>query len=158
MKVSTTPSMTLSRVRYGQDAGREDLSRETFQLHFFDLQGVEHLFRILPEIFVFRLGRDVLDGPAHILGDQVEQLGGGRSEPLDAQLPVQEQGADLGAGQQVVDVVVDLGEFVDLVVEFGVHRHQLFIGGLELLLGRSPAPRWCSAIPRWCFAAPRWWT
>ena len=93
----------------------------------------------------------------------------GRGEAQDAQLVVDEDRGDAGAGQQVVHVVVGAGQIGHLGVQFGVDggqflvdRLQLFLGGfqflvgglqffvdrlhflvrrLELFVGASPAPR-----------------
>ena len=80
--------------------------------------------------------------PPHVRLDQVDQLGDGGGEASDAHLLVHKDGAHAGAGQEVVHVVVGLGEFEDLLLQLGVdrvqllvERLQLFLGGLQLLVG-----------------------
>lgn len=72
-----------------------------------------------------------------------DQVGRRRREALDAQPLVQEQRGDLGAGEEVVQVVVGPLELIDLLAELGVDRGELLVeraqllgGGLQLLVGR----------------------
>jgi len=48
---------------------------------------------------------------------------------------VEENGPHFGAGQEVVDIITDLGQGLELVLKFRVHRQELLIGRLNLLLG-----------------------
>ena len=50
-------------------------------------------------------------------GDQVEEPGRGRREPPHVEARVEEDRRDVGAGQQVVEVVVRLLQLGDLVLE-----------------------------------------
>jgi len=82
------------------------------------------------------------DGPPHVAQDQVDDPGSGGGEAQDAQLKVDENGADAGAGQQVVHVVVGPRQVVHFCVQFGVDRGQFlvdrlqfFLGGLEFFVG-----------------------
>ena len=82
-------------------------------------------------------------GAAHVAEDEVDDAAGGRGEAHDAQLVIDENGADVGAGQQVVHVIVGPREAEDFGLEFGVdrieflvERLQLLLGGLEFFVGR----------------------
>ena len=85
-------------------------------------QGLQNVFRVLNQRFVFQIVDDVLQGPADIHFDQVDDgrcLGG---ETPDGQLLVQENGGYLRGVEQVPHVVVDQGEFIDLGLQLGVDR------------------------------------
>ena len=88
--------------------------------------------------------RDVLQGTADVHGQEVEDLADGRGVLADAQVDVEEDSPDVGAVQQVVDVVGQLRELVDLLlilrvdrVELLVDRVELLVGGLQLLVRRD---------------------
>ena len=66
---------------------------------------------------------------------KLKQLGGGGREPLDAELPVQEDRGDVGAVEQVGHVVVGRLQLLDLFLELVVDRGQLLVERLQLLLG-----------------------
>ena len=75
------------------------------------------------------------DGPADIDLPQVDGPAGGRRELTDAQLPIQEHRADVGALQQVVHVVIELGQLQDAGLVLGVDRVELLVDGVQLLVG-----------------------
>src|SRR5271157_1298036 len=72
---------------------------------------------------------DMEEGPAHVSGDEVVNLGDCRSEALNVQLLVQENRGDLRACQQVFEVGVGMHQGV-------VAGLDLFARGLELPVGR----------------------
>ncbi len=87
---------------------------------------------------------DVEQRAAGIVADHVEDVPGTRGEPLDAHLAVDEDRGDVGGGDQVLQVVVDLAGLVDLALELVVDggelfvdRLQLFLAGFQLLGGRA---------------------
>ncbi len=57
-----------------------------------------------------------------------------RREFPDLELPVEEDGADVRARQEVVHVVGELGEIGDLPLVLRVHRVELLVDALELLV------------------------
>ncbi len=63
--------------------------------------------------------------------DQVDDLGDGRGKALDQQLEIHENGADPGAGQQVVHVVVGPGEVNHLGLQFVVDRGLVTADGVK---------------------------
>ena len=89
-----------------------------------------------------RLDDELTHGPPHVALDQVDHLGDGRGESLDAQLMVHKDGAHARARQQVVHVVVGPRQIGHLGLQFGVDRGQFlvdrlqfFLGGLQFLVG-----------------------
>ena len=101
----------------------------------------KHELGIVQEVGVDAALGEVADRPAHVRGDQVEEPGRDRREPPHVEGRVEEDGRDVGAGQQVVQVVVRLLQLCDLVLELRVdgvqllvERVQLLLGGLELLV------------------------
>ena len=68
---------------------------------FEDRLGIGHQVR------VGELLHQIAERPADVRGDQVEQLGRSGREPLDAEPAVEEDRRDVGAGQQVLQVVGD---------------------------------------------------
>ena len=104
---------------------------------------LQHLLAVGQQVGHAELGGDVLDRAAHVRGDQVEQLDGRGRELPDVEGGVEEQRGDVGAGQQVVEVVgggLQLRHLLfKLVVErrqFLVERLQLFLRGLQFLVAR----------------------
>ena len=78
---------------------------------------------------------DVADPPPDVRGRQVEEPGRSRREASDVEARVEEDRRDVGAGQQIVQVVVRLLQLGDLVLELRVDGAQLLVERLELLLG-----------------------
>ncbi len=105
-------------------------------LHLFGNQGVQHRLRVRHQAVVAdQVGDDVAHGPPHVARDQVDDLRGGGGEAQDAQLMVHKDGADAGAGQQVVHVVVGPRQIGHLGLQLGVDRGQFLVDRLQLLLG-----------------------
>ncbi len=73
--------------------------------------------------------------PPHVGRDQVDHLGDGGGEALDAQLMVHKDGAYARAGQQVVHVVVGPRQIGHFGLQFSVDRGQFLVDRLQLLLG-----------------------
>ena len=98
------------------------------------------------------------EGPqraADVLRNHPEGLGDARRELADAQLPIEEHRRDVGAVEQVLDVVVELLQLGVLLLVLGVDRVellvdrvQLLVRALQLLVRRRSAPRWSPAAPR----------
>jgi hypothetical protein len=72
---------------------------------------------------------EVSERPAEVAGQQVVQLAGRRREAVDDPGLVQKDGGDARALEQVLEVVLGL-------LQRTVCALDLFLGGLELLVGR----------------------
>ena len=86
--------------------------------------------------------RERAQRPADVLRDDAEGVGDPRRELPDAELPIEEHRRDVGAVQQVLDVVVELLQLDVLLLVLrvdGVHllvdRVELLVRALELLVG-----------------------
>ncbi|MNR03320.1 hypothetical protein D3C85_1192070 [compost metagenome] len=73
-----------------------------------------------------------------------EDVGGARGEPLDAHAAVDKHRGDVGGGDQVGQVIVDLVGLFDLAFQlevdgqqFFVDRLQFFLAGFQLFGGRT---------------------
>ena len=98
-------------------------------------QGPQHLPRVVGQLGIVQVGGDVGEGPAHIAGDELDELVGPGGEAPHVELVVQEHGGDVRAVEQVLHVVVGAGQLVHLGLQLGVDRLQLLVQGLHLLLG-----------------------
>ncbi|MCY1448363.1 hypothetical protein D9M71_650250 [compost metagenome] len=63
-----------------------------------------------------------------------ENLGGPWGEPADTHVAIDKHGSNVGGGNQVGQIVVDLVGFLDLGLEFGIDGQQLFIDRLQFFL------------------------
>ena len=78
--------------------------------------------------------REVAERPADVVRDDAEDLGDPRRELADAQLAVEEQRADVGALEQVLDVVVELLQLGVLLLVLGVDGVELLVDRVQLLV------------------------
>ena len=181
-KVTTTPSILLSRVRSGRMRRRYHLATRS-QTTVSIVESLSSTDRASSS----RAGSSILRAKAPIGRPMSPLIRSSRSqarrgEPADAQVRVEKDGRDLGARQQVIEGIGALFQFADLMLQLVVDRVKLFVqrlqfllrglellvGGLQLLVhgsnffvGRLSAPRWrfpsvrrCSAIPRVSTPAP----
>ena len=72
--------------------------------------------------------------PPNIGRDQVEQLLGLRRVADNPQPAIQEDRADIGGGQEVLEIGIDPAELVDLILQLLVDRVQLLVDRLQLFL------------------------
>ena len=86
---------------------------------------------------------DVEQRTPGIADDHVEDAHRARGESLDAHAAIDEHRGDVGGGDEVLQIVVDLAGFLDLGFElvvdgdqFFVDRLQFFLAGLQFLGGR----------------------
>ncbi|GJE69431.1 hypothetical protein CHKEEEPN_0959 [Methylorubrum podarium] len=107
------------------------------------VEGAQDAAGVVLQLLVGDAGLDVGEGTAGIRFDEVEQLRRGRREAHDAQVVVEEDGGDLRAFEEVLEVAVDAAEFLhpqpELAVDGGqllVDRLQLLLRSLQLLVGR----------------------
>ena len=120
----------------GQDAHGVELAGLGLHRGFFGLQGLEHRLRVGHQAgVVHQVGDDVAHRAAHVAQDQIDDLGGSRREAQDTQVVVYEHGANAGAGQQVVHVVVGAGQVGHFGLQLGVDRGHLFVDRLQFFLG-----------------------
>src|SRR2546427_9406720 len=77
---------------------------------------------------------DVADRPAEVGRDQVQDRRGHGSEAPDPRIAAEHDDRYVDAGEQVVQVVVELGELDISVLQLLVHGGELFVDRLELLL------------------------
>ena len=108
------------------------------ELHFaLDRRQVpDHLLGVGHESFVIEVARDVGDWPAHIRRNKIEDLLRARREPMDAQLAIKKNGADIGRRHQVVEVGIRPAQLFDVVLELVVDGGKLFVDRLQFLLAR----------------------
>ena len=92
--------------------------------------------------------REFRDGAAVIVGEEAGAAGGAGSEAANAQVGIQKDRGDVGAGDEIVQILVRFAEFLDfrlvLVVEglqllvdafqFLVRALEFLVGGLQLLV------------------------
>src|SRR5207249_3584399 len=90
-------------------------------------QLAENGFGVAEQVAVEELRRDVGERAALVGRDKVEQIGRGRREPLDAQVAVEENGRDVGAGQEVGEVAVDRLQLQDFLLKLVVDRGQFLV-------------------------------
>src|SRR6185503_12204225 len=95
----------------------------------------EHSAEILKQPPMLEVACEVFDRSSDVMGQKIERLGELRGKPPDPELAIEEDGSDLGAGEQIVHVVRQLGELSDLLLVFGVDRVELLIDALELFVG-----------------------
>ena len=98
-------------------------------------RGAEHRCDVVAEAFNVEAAGQVRDGPAHVGRPDVEDGRYGGREAADHQLVVEEHGSDVGAFEQVVQVVVGAIERIHLAAEFDIDGMQFLVDGLELFLG-----------------------
>ncbi len=87
----------------------------------------------LDQIAAVEFSGQVGDGSADVRLDEVEEALGSRGEPLDAQFFIEENRGDIGAGEQVVYVVVTAFQLRHLGGQLLVHRVEFFVQALQLL-------------------------
>jgi hypothetical protein len=91
---------------------------------------------------VVELVGEVRDRPALVAGRDIEELRDARRKALDAELGVEEQGADFGGAHQILQVAVRAADAFEFQLQLGVerlkllvHRLQFFLRGFELFSG-----------------------
>ena len=91
---------------------------------------------------------EVRERPADIAGNDVEERLGGRREEADIEVGVEEERRDIGAVEDVLQIIggraLPLQRFLELAVERGellVERLQFFLRGQQFLVGRLDIPR-----------------
>jgi hypothetical protein len=77
------------------------------------------------------------DRPSHISGYEVDEPRHGGGEAIDSEPRIQEDGGDIGACEEVVQVIVRAFLFPDPGLELRVHGDELFVERLEFLPGES---------------------
>jgi hypothetical protein len=109
---------------------------------------LQHGACIGEQIAVGEFLREVGDRPADVGLDELEQVGDRRREAPHAKLRIEEHHGDVGAAQQIGDVVRRRLELHDLRLQLVIDRDQLFVDRTAVL------PCWSRAL-RSRFAAPR---
>ncbi|MEO7852559.1 MAG: hypothetical protein ABIR94_09955 [Rubrivivax sp.] len=117
----------------GHGAAQETIAVRTRALVLQLKQRVQHLACIVDQRVDVHLAGDVGQRAVQIGGNQLEQKGRRQRVALDVQLGIQEQRRNVGAGEQIAQVVVDRFEFFLRSGQLFVGRLQLLVGGLELL-------------------------
>ena len=98
-------------------------------------QPLEHLARRIAQMAVAEALREMGDRPADVGRQQLQQRLHRRREPADAEAAIEEQRRDVGAVEQVVEIVGARLELADLGLELAVDRIELLVERLQLLLG-----------------------
>jgi hypothetical protein len=99
-----------------------------------ELPALQHAPEVAHQLGMVEGVGEGVDRPAEVVRHQVEGLGDLRGELADPELGVEEDGAHLGAGQEVVHVVGELGQLGDLALVLGIDRVQLLVDALQLLV------------------------
>ena len=143
-KVMTTPSTLTVVAAIGQDAANVPAAVVGFDLAPQRRDGLASTLRASARrSSSLEPVREIGERPADIGGNDVEKRLRGRREEADVQTRVQKQRRDVGAVQDVLEIVgrgaLPLDGLLKLAVERGellVERLQLLLRGLELLVGR----------------------
>ena len=75
------------------------------------------------------------DGPPHVRGNDMQDLLGRGGHATDAEVAVEHDDGQVAAAEEIVQVVIGLDELDIAAPEFLIHRGELFVGALQLLLG-----------------------
>ena len=149
-KVMTTPSIPVVLRAIGQDAPQIPCPFVAFDLAAERLGIRQNRCGIDEEILVVGTAGEIGERPADVGCDDAEMRSHRRREETDVQLAVEEDRRDLGAVEDILQIVgrdaLLLDGLVQLAVEGGqllverlelfLRGFQLFIGGLELLVHR----------------------
>jgi len=93
----------------------------------------EHGTCVLDQVLVFEAVSEIGDRPALVDVGDAEQLGHPVGKPVDAQSRIEEQGADIGRRDQVLQIAVGARDRIEFELELGVDGLQLFVDRLQLL-------------------------
>ena len=74
------------------------------------------------------------DAAADILFLNMKHAGNARRVLADAQISIEEQRSHVGAFQEVLHVGIQLAQFGDLPLKFGVYRVEFFVDRVEFLI------------------------
>ena len=119
----------------GPHAQHEGAALQVVDLDLLDRDGLDDVVEDLFDVGQRDLGLDIADRAANIARDEVQDLLRHRAEAPDAQVAGHHDDGQVGAGDQVVQVVVELAQVAVADLELLVDRAQLLVGRLELLLG-----------------------
>ena len=116
----------------GQHAQQIPVAVLALHRHLLGLQGVEHGLSIRHQLRItHQIGGEVRHRPANVYRHEVNDLRGLGREAQDVQLRVNKYRGNVGAGQQVVHVIVGTRQLGHLGLQLGVDRGQLFVDGLH---------------------------
>ena len=93
------------------------------------------LGNVFKDIIVFDPRSDVANVALDVRSDQVEQLGGSRSEEANLHLSVEKNRPNLGRLDQVAEISTHPVEIFDPLLMLGVDRVELLIDRVQLLIG-----------------------
>ncbi len=97
------------------------------------LAAAEHRFDLVPQVEIGNLADDVGQRPAAVAIHEVEDVLDRRREAADHQPLVEKDDRDLGALEQVAQIVVGAVELLDVALQLVVDGVQLLVDGLQLL-------------------------
>ena len=117
----------------GLDARQIPGTRGAFYFNLAGDQRIEHGLQLGQQVDAVEAGLDVAQGAAEVAGDQRVELQHFAGEALDAQMVVEQQGADADVVEQVLDVVLQAAHLFEAAVQLGIHRNGFFVQGLQLL-------------------------
>ena len=94
----------------------------------FDEAGFVDYFRDQPvHVGDIDVGLDVADRPAHVAGDQIQQLLGRGGEAPDSPVGSQDDDRNVDPDQQIAQVVGDLAQFRVAILQLLVQRRQFLV-------------------------------
>ena len=108
------------------------------------VERLEYIGQIFGQRFVLQLVGNVQKRAVDVRGNQAEDSARFRGKALDAHAPVDKNRGNVGRGDEVLQVIIDLAGFINLDFQFKIDRRQFLVDGLEfffaglkLLAGRT---------------------
>ena len=138
-RVVESDDRTLNAVVSGairQHAHRENAVVGRADFAFDRLERRQNRFRIVEQPVLAEPVRDVRERATEIGGNQVENLTRRRREQLHAEIAVEENRADVGRVDKVLQIVARQRDFFDIDFQFLVDRLQFFVDRLQFLFAR----------------------
>ena len=143
VKVMTTPSTPFSWVRYGRIRRMNQAPLRPSISRSIGVRDLEHRSRVGQQIAVGASDLRSASGRPMSLGNDTEQRLRGRREEADVEIGVEKNRRDIGAVQDVLQIVggrpLPLQRFLELAVEGGqllVQRLQFLLRGQQFLVRR----------------------
>ena len=118
----------------GDDVHFKPVSAVGLHLGLLGGQVFQDRFQVGDHIRIGEVGGHMLQGPADVGLDEVDDGRGLGGEAFDPQGVVHENRGDLRTVEQIAHVVMGRGQLLYLALEFGVDRLQFFVERLQLFL------------------------
>src|SRR5437773_518982 len=132
----TAPSILLSAVRYGRARTEYQRPSRAWTSRSWDGQRLHHFPEERFKMRDVDAEPEVSDRPPDVAGGHLEDPFRDRGHATDAEIGPHHDDGDMGAREEIAEVVAELDQLDVAAVQLVVHRGQLFVRSLELLLGR----------------------